>query len=117
MGDLTKGFAELREDLQQVSRSTDEATRRKALEEGAESVVDRAKQLAPKRTGLLSRSGIVAGKNTGESIDIGWTADAFYGRFQEYGTSKMAPRPHLRPAWEQRQSVVLDGMARRMKLK
>lgn len=29
-----------------------------------------------------------------------WSKDAFYGRFLEYGTSKMSPRPFLRPAYE-----------------
>ncbi|VVE49393.1 HK97-gp10 family putative phage morphogenesis protein [Pandoraea terrigena] len=31
---------------------------------------------------------------------VTWSKDAFYGRFLEYGTSKMAARPFLRPAYE-----------------
>lgn len=31
---------------------------------------------------------------------VTWSKEAFYGRFLEYGTSKMAARPFLRPAFE-----------------
>jgi HK97 gp10 family phage protein len=31
---------------------------------------------------------------------VTWSKDAFYGRFLEYGTSKMAARPFLRPAYD-----------------
>lgn len=31
---------------------------------------------------------------------VTWSKEAFYGRFLEHGTSKMAARPFLRPAYE-----------------
>jgi len=31
---------------------------------------------------------------------VTWSKEAFYGRFLEHGTSKMAARPFLRPAFE-----------------
>ncbi|MFT0167482.1 HK97-gp10 family putative phage morphogenesis protein [Paraburkholderia mimosarum] len=31
---------------------------------------------------------------------VTWSKDAFYGRFLEYGTSKMAANPFLRPAYD-----------------
>jgi len=34
------------------------------------------------------------------SYIVTWSKEAFYGRFLEYGTSKMAARPFLRPAYE-----------------
>jgi len=34
------------------------------------------------------------------SYVVTWSKDAFYGRFLEFGTSKMAARPFLRPAFE-----------------
>lgn len=115
--DLTKGFQELSEELAEISKSTTESVRREALDDGAEIIVARARQLAPRDTGLLKSEGIVKGDNDGDSIKVGWTKDGFYGRFLENGTSKMAPRPHLRPAWEQEKTAVLDAMQKKMKLK
>lgn len=37
---------------------------------------------------------------------------AFYGRFLEFGTSKMTARPFMRPAWEARKAAALDTMRR-----
>lgn len=34
------------------------------------------------------------------SYIVTWSKEAFYGRFLEYGTSKMAARPFLRPGFE-----------------
>ena len=117
MTDLTKGFDELQQELTEVAKATSGPERKEALDDGAEIIVDRAQSLAPVRTGLLKREGIVSGNNTGDYINIGWTEPGFYGRFLEYGTSKMSPRPHLRPAWEQTQSTVMNTMLVKMKLK
>lgn len=116
MADLTKGFDELSKELTEYSKSADPARRKDALEEGAEIIVDRARSLAPVRTGLLKREGIAKGNNTNDFIDVGWTESGFYGRFLEYGTSKMAPRSHLRPAYEQTKTQVADTMLRKLKL-
>ena len=117
MQSLTKGLEELRQELADIAKSTDLNTRKQALEEGADIVVERARSIAPQRTGLLKREGIDKGDNTGDKIDVGWTKDGFYGRFLEYGTSKMAAQPHIRPAYEQTQTKVIDTMLREMKLK
>lgn len=37
---------------------------------------------------------------TGAEIGISWRGRAFYGRFLEFGTSKMAAKPFLRPAFD-----------------
>lgn len=111
------GFAELQEELQDIAKGADDPSRKQALDEGAEIIMTRARTLAPVRTGLLKREGITKGNNNGESVEIGWTKDGFYGRFLEYGTSKMAPRSHLRPAYEQTQSQVMNVMLQKMKLK
>lgn len=39
---------------------------------------------------------------------VTWSKDAFYGRFVEYGTSKMAARPFLRPAYEAMKNAAAD---------
>lgn len=117
MADLTKGFDELAQELSQIAKAATGPAKREALEDGAEIVVDRARALAPVDTGLLKREGIVKGDNTGDKIDIGWTKDGFYGRFLEHGTSKMAPRPHINPAWEQTKTQVINTMLTDLKLK
>lgn len=58
---------------------------------------DEAKRRAPVRTGYL-RANITtkkAGKNGADVISA-----APYAAYVEYGTSKMAPRSHMRPAIE-----------------
>lgn len=117
MADLTKGFSELAQELSEIAKTATGPEKKKALEKGAEIVVDRARSLAPVDTGLLKREGIDKGDNTGDSIEIGWTNDGFYGRFLEHGTSKMSPRPHLSPAWEQTQTQVDETMLTMLKLK
>ncbi|ARL25493.1 HK97-gp10 family putative phage morphogenesis protein [Burkholderia pseudomallei] len=47
------------------------------------------------------------------SYIVTWTREAFYGRFIEYGTSKMAARPFLRPSYEAKKADVkhaIDGV-------
>lgn len=117
MADLTKGFDELAQELSQIAKAATGPAKKEALEDGAEIVVDRARVLAPVDTGLLKREGIVKGDNTGDKIDIGWTKAGFYGRFLEHGTSKMAPRPHINPAWEQTKTQVINTMLTDLKLK
>lgn len=120
MADLTKGFDELAQELSQIAKAATGPAKKEALEDGAEIVVDRARTLvnySKRRKGLLQKTGIVKGDNTGDKIDIGWTKDGFYGRFLEYGTSKMAPRPHINPAYEQTKTQVINTMLTKLKLK
>ena len=115
MADLTQGFTELQDELKEIADSADQAHINKALDSGAEIIVQRARSLAPVRTGRL-RSGIVADPPDGDKIDIGWTKEAFYRRFLENGTSKMAARKHLAPAYEQNQARIMEAMLIILKL-
>lgn len=58
---------------------------------------DEAKRRAPVRTGFL-RSKITAKKAGRNGADV--ISAAPYAAYVEYGTSKMAPRSHMRPAIE-----------------
>ena len=40
--------------------------------------------------------------------------DLFYGKFIEFGTVKMAPRPFLRPAYDQGKFPALEAMKARL---
>lgn len=43
------------------------------------------------------------------------SADAFYARFQEFGTRKMAANPFFFPVWRANKSAVKAGMGRAVK--
>lgn len=71
----------------------------------------------PRREGVASRPGAPPAPDTGalrrsiavvpqgdDTIRVGTGLD--YGRFLEFGTAKMAPRPHARPA----KDLAWDGM-------
>ena len=123
--DLTKGFQEFSEELTELAKSTSEPYRKEALDAGGEIIAGRARQLVPvlkdehygRVRGYLRDQGIVKDDNDGNSIQVGWTKDGFYGRFLENGTSKMDPFPHIRPAYEQKKREVWDAMEKKMKLK
>lgn len=42
---------------------------------------------------------------------VTWSKDAFYGRFLEFGTSKMAARPFLRPAYDAMKQAAADAFS------
>lgn len=67
----------------------------------AAEAVDIAKTLAPVDSGDLKGSIEVTRKTGGKFSRSRWIGtDVFYGLFQEYGTSRMAPQPFLNPAAE-----------------
>lgn len=46
-------------------------------------------------------------EQTGANVGISWRANAFYGRHIEFGTSKMAAKPFLRPAFDAKKEDAL----------
>lgn len=70
---------------------------KEALKAAAEPVRAEASRLAPVATGKLSEHIIIKpGKQN--TVLVGPDSDAFYGLFQELGTSRHAAQPFLRPA-------------------
>ena len=70
-----------------------------------------AKARAPHRTGLLksdiSHKVEARGNEITGYMGVFKTSKAFYARFPEFGTSRMAARPFLRPAiWENRAKIM-----------
>ena len=99
---------------------------REALREAARKIVQDAKALCPVDTGSLRRSiraeeyppqahiyriHVVAG---GKIINPKTRRPVDYAAYPEYGTSRMAPRPYLRPALEQNRPLLrkalMDGL-------
>jgi len=96
MADIENGFMDLAGELEVLSEKiTNEATRRKALEEGAKPIVNRAKQImsSHRRTGRLDEAISSAYNETDQKQDIGIggqlnttkLATGFYGRFLDRG--------------------------------
>ncbi|KVE27731.1 hypothetical protein WI93_11895 [Burkholderia vietnamiensis] len=44
------------------------------------------------------------------SYVVTWSKDAFYGKFVELGTSKMAPKPFLRPSYEAKKTAAAEAV-------
>jgi hypothetical protein len=96
MTDIENGFADMAEDLEQLSdKITDKRTEIKALEAGAKPVVEQAKRIAGRfrRAGRLAKSigaQYSERSNTmrigiGEPISTTASSTGFYGRFHDRG--------------------------------
>jgi len=114
----------------------------KALRAGAKIVRDDARRAAPEAPvkiggkypvipGIVKKNIVVrtstgrrAGANADVKVRIGVNVDrtgrttgtdAFYWRFHEFGTAKLAARPFLRPAFEGNKAPILAAITRQMK--
>ncbi len=119
-----EGAARLRRLMAQLPATVHDAAR-KALEQSAEEIVQLMRRLAPRDSGALASSiGWTWGEAPAGSMTIGTVqggkasgyiygsmvitiyaggkvagADAFYARFQEFGTRKMTANPFFYPAY------------------
>lgn len=109
------GMERVRRNISDVKEAAQKAAA-DAMERGANEVVDTAKSFVPYRDGALRRSiGWTWGNAPAGSISIGTirgrqysalritiyagNKEAFYARFQEFGTVKMAANPFFFVAW------------------
>lgn len=118
------GLLDLSKDLEALSKTENRKVMRDATRAAATVFKDEAKKRAPVRTGKLAKNivvvtmrdrngGIVSGVhvrgtnprtgNSDNKMKASNRNNAFYWRFVELGTSKMAPVPFLRPAYDTRQ--------------
>lgn len=132
-----KGLKELNEALQQLPQNIAKNVLRGATSAGAAVIRKEARQRAPVFDGQMSdnhpppgtlRKSVYqsqrrmlssavkqvfhVGVRTGKSLKdkAGRTLDAYYWRFVEFGTSKMAARPFLRPAFEAKKQAAVDAI-------
>ena len=88
-----------------------------AMMDGAEIVRGAVQSSAPVRTGQLAGSIQISKQGRKEhSLRIGPAGSGFYGRFLEYGTSRMSARPFVRPAFDgvrvQAEAAISDSIWR-----
>ena len=123
------GLRELDKALNRLPLKARGSVIRGALNKAATPIAAEARRLAPRRKeepenrkyGPLRKSirksaSTPRGRNnyTAE-VKVGPSNRAYYGRFLELGTSKMAARPFLRPAFESKSQEALDIFRREMR--
>lgn len=103
-------FSRFASDLRRVASNL-EPMRDRRVQRVAKGAADTARSVAPVLTGALKRDIRVVRRDDGS---VAVETDEFYARFQEYGTTKMAPNPFIGPAvdkWGPRLVDELGGMA------
>jgi len=108
------GLDDLLKELNALSERIAARAENKALREGAEILRAAISKRAPRRTGRLlksiEKSNVKRSKEGVKYIEVGPNRSAFYGVFLEFGTSKMAARPFIGPALEEKQKEIFDAM-------
>lgn len=126
------GLRELEKKLLALPDKVNRRVLRKAVSDGAAVVRDEMRIRAPLYTGSVSQGhpppgtlkkavfmshartshqgyeAFVVGVRHGKKA--GKTGDAFYFRFVEFGTVKMAPRPFMRPAFDVKKEAALQAI-------
>lgn len=115
--------------LNALSLVASESVLRQAAVAGARVIFDEVKLRAPVGDVTYERKGgthlpgtlrdsILIAYDKGQSLEgkiasyiVTWSKEAFYGRFIEYGNSKMAAQPFLRPAFEAKQKSADDAIS------
>lgn len=139
-----QGLAELHKALKQLPDNIARNVLRGAARAGGRAIQQEAKRRAPVDTGRLRRAiylkqireksgmyqqtlyvGVLMGKAhrtdkrtrrvNGQKVTETVDQDAWYGVLIEYGTSKMAARPFMRPAWETKKGDALVALTDYMK--
>jgi HK97 gp10 family phage protein len=81
-------------------------------------VLDELKRRVPRKTGRLAKSLTMTRPRTRRgnvTIQVGPSKYGFYGRFLEFGTSKISARPWMRPAFDASVRDAIDAFAERAK--
>ena len=109
MAGAVTGAENVKRLLRELGSALSKPVLQKNLREAAQPIADEARNLVPKKTGELTKSitvenaptddntqdaAVLVGIKTGKGF-AGWRA-----HFIEFGTSKMAARPFMRPAYD-----------------
>jgi HK97 gp10 family phage protein len=123
-----EGLAELQKALNELPQELHKGPLRSAVSAAAKVVQDEAKNNAPVDTGVL-RKAIYRTRSKSGSSAVQETAivgvrygrkyrkrgmDAWYWRFKEFGTAKMAATPFMRPAFDTTKEQQIEAMKTRL---
>ncbi|CDH00365.1 HK97-gp10 family putative phage morphogenesis protein [Xenorhabdus bovienii] len=129
------GLREIARDLELLSKAENTKVLRQATYAGATVLRDEARQKAPKRTGKLARNIVASnqkirkgeasagvyvrganakGTNSDKSMKASDSRNAYYWRFLENGTSKMAAQPFIRPAFDRKSDEAAEFAMKRL---
>lgn len=143
MADLVRveGMSDIARNLKLLPEKLQAMHLKRAVASGAILVRNEARSRVPVDTGVLRKSVItkyaneqssrqkktyivtvrrgkkyqrVKAKRGGKTVEI--NMDAFYWRFVEFGTQKMAPQPFMRPAFEQRKRDALEAVSAKLRI-
>lgn len=116
-----EGVDEILNKLQQIGTNVSKLEN-KALKNAADPVLEDAKANAPVKTGKLKKGLKISGIKTKDGIKyvlVGVNksdnSDIFYGKFVEFGTSKMSARPFLGPAYEKNKKEIIESIKNTLK--
>jgi len=121
-----KGLEDLIKKLNALPDNLEKKVIRAAVRQGANVIKEKAKSYVPVDEGTLRDSIKVSGSRAQKGIIAfrirptkkkGKGKSVFYGRFQEFGTSKMAAHPFMRPAYDEAGEDVLNKVIDTIKLK
>ncbi len=101
------GDATLRRNLDRLAGGQRRQAQRDGLEAGARTVETYAKVLVPVDTGALKSSIMVDEVTPTEAIIAPHTE---YAEFVEFGTSRMAAQPYMRPALDEHEAEILQAI-------
>jgi HK97 gp10 family phage protein len=102
--------------LRGLSLAMGESTLRQAAVAGARVILDEMELRVPVATGKAKKSLLIAydkevsveGKVA--SYIVTWSKAAFYLRFVEYGTSRSAAKPFMRPSFEAKKTAAAEAV-------
>lgn len=120
-GNLTlEGMDEILDGLKELGQRV-APVENQALYAGAKIVQENASRKAPRssevKEHLADNIVICEPKQdeNGKYVEVGPTAPFFYGKFLEYGTSKMTARPFMGPAQAESKKQVLETIRQTLK--
>lgn len=107
------GLKELRAAIQDLTVKQQRTARRVGLRAAATVIRNEARRLVAVRSGALKKEIDLRVKvlKNAEGAEIGYHKSAFWGLFNELGTSKMRAQPFLRPALAAKQQAALEKLA------
>jgi HK97 gp10 family phage protein len=115
--------AALTAQLRALGTAVTEHALRQAAVAGARVFQDEMKLRVPVKSGE-GRKSIIVAYDAEASVEgaiasyiVTWLKGAFYLRFVEYGTSKMAAKPFMRPAYEAKKTAAAQAVADVIELK